>query len=337
MKSVQLFGPKDLRLVDIPKPRVSDTDVLIKVKAVGICGTDLHLYTGDLTPPPPFTPGHEFVGEVAAVGSKVTRFHVGQKVVAEHVIGCGTCIYCKDHKPNVCVSPIIIGVTIPGALAEYVAIPQELVYALPENMSLDEGVLVEPLSIAVYSLKQAAISRGQIVAVIGQGPIGLLLDIVAKSAGAKVYGFDILQNRLDYAKKHNLVTDVIDSSDIKAVEQFISESGAGGAHIAFEAVGMEPTMALAIKTTRSTGTIVVLGVFGKPVMLDMMQAVKRELTIKGSWTSINSFQDTIDLVASGKIPTSTFITHRYPFDQAKKAFEDSLNDRQDRIKTIIEF
>src|ERR1700733_2087243 len=147
MKAFQFFGENDLRLVDLPEPTVGDNDVLLKIKKVGICGTDLHIYTCGMPVQTPLVLGHEFVGDVAKIGKNVTKVKVGDRAVAEHVIGCGKCLYCEEGKRNLCKNPTVLGLQRAGALAEYLVVPESLVYHLPEELSYDEGVLVEPLSI----------------------------------------------------------------------------------------------------------------------------------------------------------------------------------------------
>lgn len=158
-----------------------------------------------MTVPLPVVLGHEFVSDVVKIGSEVTKVKVGDRVVAEHVIGCGTCFYCLQGKRNLCKTPTVIGLHRQGALAEYLAVPQELVYMLPEEFSYDKGVLVEPFSIAVYAVRNTQVRVGDTVAVVGQGPIGLLVYQVVKSAGATVFGFDSHKSRLQFAKNHKYI------------------------------------------------------------------------------------------------------------------------------------
>ena len=142
MKALQFFGKHDLRFVELPEPELHDNEVLMKIKKVGICGTDLHIYNGGMRVPTPLILGHEFVGSVEKIGVNVVNVKVGDRVVAEHVIGCGTCVYCLQGKRNLCITPTVIGLHRPGALAEYISIPSNLVYVLPTELSYDEGVLV---------------------------------------------------------------------------------------------------------------------------------------------------------------------------------------------------
>ncbi len=337
MKALQLVGTRKLRFVDLPEPTIKEDEVLLKVKKVGICGTDLHLYQGGMKVPLPLIMGHEFVGEVTKVGSLVTNVRVGDKATAEHVIGCGTCRYCVYGKKNLCLKPTVIGLHRPGALAEYMAIPAELVYPLPKDLTYDDGVLVEPLSIAVYGVRKAGVAVGDTVAVVGQGPIGLFLNQVAKAAGARVYGFDIIPARLDYALHHHIADGTVNTKLESIFESFERQSGERDADIVFEVVGQEATMRLALDLVRPEGKVVVLGVFEHDVKISMMSIVKREVQVMGSWTCLNVFEPTINLLSSKRITTEGLITHRYPFKHAMQAFTDAFSYGDNRIKTVIEF
>lgn len=337
MKAFQFFGKNDLQFVDLPEPEVGDNDVLLKIKKVGICGTDLHIYTGGMPVQTPLVLGHEFVGEVAKVGKDVTKVKIGDRAVAEHVMGCGKCIYCDEGKRNLCKNPTVIGLHKQGGLAEYLAVPENLIYRLPDELGYDEGVLVEPLSIAVYAVRKARVQVGDTVAVIGQGPIGLFVDEVAKSAGATVYGFDKHDNRLQFAQDHKYIHKGFNVTQVDYLNNFQTMLAADGADVVFEAVGSDQSAEMAFELARDAGKVLVLGVFEHNVQVNMMQIVKKELTVKGSWTSIFSFAPTIALLQSKEVAVDQFITNRYPFSETKKAFDEALTDKGSRIKTVIEF
>lgn len=334
MQAFQLFAKETFKFVDIPKPDIASDEVLLKIAKVGICGTDLHLYHSD--PKVPLIMGHEFVGTVDAVGHDVKNVAVGELATAEHVKWCGKCIYCQMGKRNLCLNHEIYGLTRPGALAEYLAVPAELVYPL-HNLDADAGVLVEPLSIAVYGVRRADVGIGNTVAVVGQGPIGLFVDQATKAAGARVYGFDIMPARLTYVQKNKLADAAYDSSQPDTLKKFQKSSGCDGADVVFEVVGRQETLDLALALVRPGGKLVVLGLFDQPIHLDMTHIVRNEITVLGSYTCMNSFLPTIQLLEHGAIHTKDFITHRYPFAQAEKAFQDASNYTENRIKTVIEF
>jgi len=336
MKALQYFGKTDLRFVDIPLPQIKEDEVLMKLKKVGICGTDLHIYNGGMTVPTPLIMGHEFVGDIVQVGSTVKHILVGDRAVAEHVIGCGTCTYCRQGKRNLCRTPTVIGLHRPGALAEYIALPAELVFKLPDELSYDEGVLVEPLSIAVYAVRKVDVQVGDTIAVVGQGPIGLFMDLVVKASGGAVIGFDIVDNRLTFAKKYGFIQQGYNTSHTDYLTQF-QQGTPGGADIVFEAVGSEKSMALALELAKPGGKVVVLGVFEHNVEINMMHIVRKELQVYGSWTCTFSFEETMQILKSQKIHTDELITHRYTFSNAIQAFADASTDKSGRIKSIIEF
>ncbi len=337
MKALELVGKQQLQFVEVDRPRASASEVLLRIKKVGICGTDLHLYHGGMDASLPLIMGHEFVGVVEQVGAGVQTVQIGQMVVAEHVIGCGHCEYCIGGRKNLCLTPTVLGLHRAGALAEYMVVPAELVYPLPKGLTYDQGVLVEPLSIALYGVRKAGAIIGRSVAVVGQGPIGLFVDQVAKAAGARVFGIDIMPSRLQFALEHGYVDGVINSAHEHAAQTYQKQSGESAADVVFEVVGQESTMRLAFDLVRPGGIIVVLGVFEHDVAVSMMTIVKREIQIIGSWTCLNTFEPAIQLLKNDEIDTDQLISHRYPFSQAVKAFQDASSYAEDRIKTVIEF
>lgn len=336
MKAFQLFGKQDLRLVELPEPEIGKNDVLLKIKKVGICGTDLHIYNGGMNVPMPLVMGHEFVGDVVKMGASVKNIKIGDRAVAEHVIGCGTCLYCKQGKRNICKTPTVIGLHTAGALAEYVKIPAELVYSLPDELTYDEGVLVEPLSIAVYSVRNAQVRVGDTVAVVGQGPIGLMVDQVAKTAGATIFGFDHHGDRLQFAKEHGYIFQGIDTTKENFLDVFKQMIASDGADVVFEAVGSDSSAELALELARATGKVTILGVFEHNIQINMMHIVKKELLVQGSWTCLFSFPQTILLLKSKAIDITNFITHRYAFADTVKSFQEASTDKTNKIKSIIE-
>ncbi len=333
MKAAQYLGPKTIKLTHLDKPKIKKDEILMKTKSVGICGTDLHIYRGGMKElPTPLVPGHEFSGVVEEVGSQVEGFKKGDRITAEHVIPCGECMFCEIGKPNLCDAVEVIGLHRPGALAEYVAIPAELVYQVPNQLDFEEAAMVEPLSIGMYVINETDNLLDKRVAVIGQGPIGMLLSQLLKVAGAYVAGFDVLKFRLDFVQKHKWVDEAVDSQDSYKIKKSLNNFDKS-----FEVVGREETAEMAIDITRRDGDIYLLGVFEKPAKLDLMQVVKKELNVFGSWTCAFSFNDSIDLLAKGKIDVKSLITHRYSIDEVEKAFRESNEYSQQRIKTVINF
>lgn len=336
MKKLIYTGPHTLKRIDAPIPKIKSNEVLLKVKSVGLCGTDLHIYGGGMNLPTPLTMGHEFSGLIAAVGVAVKNFKKGDRVVGEHVISCGKCYDCLLGKPNLCAQAKVIGLHLPGALAEYIAIPANLIYKIPSALSFEEAALIEPLSIAYYAVKKAGFILGKKVAVIGQGPIGLLLDQVLKQGGAEVIGIDILDWRLKFAQKKGWIDRAINSQKqnlIKTIKKIVPD----GADIVFEVVGQESTAEMALQIARHDGDVFILGVFESPSKINLMNLVKKELNVHGSWTCAFSFPPSIELAASGRVNLKSLITHRYPFIKAERAFQEAAAYKGQRVKTVINF
>lgn len=334
MKALIFHGPGQMTYEDVPQPRIGRKDVLMRVRAVGICGTDLHIYRGGLPVAPHSIIGHEFSGTVAAMGTDVHHVHVGDPIVAEHVVNCGTCPYCKTGKSNLCPYAQIIGVQRPGALAQYIGLPASMVYKLPDTISFEEGALIEPLSIALYAVREAGFLLDKRVAVVGQGPIGLLVDQVLTAAGALVTGIDIRPDTLAFAKQKGWIRHAIRTGK-GSVPNRVLKLTPDGYDIVFEAVGNEVTAQMSLDITRRNGSVYLLGVFGSPAQLNLMQLVKKELKVFGSWTCANAFQDTIELVSRKKIDLKSLITHRFPLRDAARAFSDAGSYKGRRLKTVI--
>ncbi|MEK9177648.1 MAG: alcohol dehydrogenase catalytic domain-containing protein, partial [Patescibacteria group bacterium] len=167
MKALLYTGHKTIEYADVPKPEIRDDEVLMKIKSVGICGTDLHIYGGNMHLPTPLIMGHEFSGIIESIGKTVRHLNIGARIVGEHVVPCRICHYCLIGKPNLCPNAKIIGLDRPGALAEYLAIPADLVYKIPLELDFDEAALIEPLTIALYAIREAGLLLDKNVAIIG--------------------------------------------------------------------------------------------------------------------------------------------------------------------------
>ncbi len=336
MKTIIYTGPRNLKYIDAPKPKIKAHEVLLKIKSVGICGTDLHIYKGGMNLPTPLTMGHEFSGIIAEVGNQVKNWKINDRVVGEHVVNCGKCYYCLSGKPNLCAHSKIIGLQLPGALAEYLAIPARLIYKLPASLSFEEGAIIEPLSIAYYAVKKAGFLLDKKVAVIGQGPVGLLVDQVLQRSGATVIGIDIAAWRLKLAKQKKWVNFTINNQK-QNLSKILNKIAPNGVDIAFEVVGQASTAELALEITRRSGQVFNLGVFETSSKINLMNIVKKELKVDGSWTCAFSFPPSIDLVVDKKIDLKSLITHRYKVRNGIRAFEDAAAYRDQRVKTVINF
>lgn len=334
MKALVFEGKEKLALRSLAKPVIQADEVLLRIKSVGLCGTDLHIYHGGMKVPQDAVLGHEFSGVIEELGKNVSHLRVGDPVVAEHVVTCGKCTYCSRGKPNLCVVAEVIGVHRPGALAEYLALPASLVYPIPRSMSFDEAALIEPLSIALYAVREESFPLGKKVAVIGQGPIGLLIDQVLRLAGAFVVGIDVRDTTLQFAKEKHWVDHTI-NPEKESLAEAVKKLTEGGFDTVYEVVGKEETAEMSLEIARKSANIFYLGVFESPAKLDLMQIVRKELKVRGSWTCAFSFPEAIDLVAQKKVDLQSLITHAYSIAEGSKAFADASGYAGNRIKTII--
>ncbi|KAF9691883.1 hypothetical protein EKO04_010012 [Ascochyta lentis] len=331
---------EDRPIPELPSPY----DVLVKPKWTGICGSDVHYWVegriGHFVVEKPMVLGHESAGIVEKVGDKVKTLKVGDRVAMEPGVPCRRCVRCKEGKYNLC-PDMAFAATPPydGTLARYYTLPEDYCYKLPENMSLEEGALIEPTAVAVHITRQASIKPGDSVVVFGAGPVGLLCCAVAKAYGAKkIVTVDINDERLNFALKY-AANASFKSARVSAEENaknLIKECELGpGADVIIDASGAEPCIQTAIHALRMGGTYV-QGGMGKPdINFPIMAMCTKELNVKGSFRyGSGDYQTAVDLVASERISVKELITGKVSFDEAEKAFADVKQGKG--IKILIE-
>lgn len=338
-------GEQSVGFEDRPIPKIEDPfSVLLQVNYTGICGSDIHYWQhgriAHYVVKDPMVLGHESAGTVVECGEKVTTLKKGDKVAMEPGIPCRRCIRCKEGTYNLC-PDMAFAATPPydGTLAKYYVLPEDLCYKLPENMSLEEGALMEPLAVAVHVTGQADIKIGESVVVFGAGPVGLLCCAVAKAFGAsKIISVDIVKPRLEFAKEY-AATGTYESQKISASEnaQRIKDEFdlPNGADVAIDASGVEPSIQAAINVLRTGGRYVQGGMGRDECVFPIMAACVKELTVKGSFRySTGDYATAVELVASGRIDVKKLISKTVKFDDALQAFEDIKNGQG--IKVLIE-
>ncbi|KAK4555954.1 hypothetical protein LTR86_007174 [Recurvomyces mirabilis] len=334
-----------VKFEDRPIPKLtSPYDVLVNVRWTGICGSDVHYWQhgaiGDFVVRAPMVLGHESSGTVTEVGDKVTSVKVGDRVAMEPGIPCRRCPRCKEGMYNLCVDMRFAATPpIDGTLAKYYVLPEDFAYKLPENMSFEEGALMEPLSVGVHINKQAGTKNGSTVVIFGAGPVGLLCGSVAKAYGAnKIVIVDINQERLDFAKKYAATHTIVSKkqSAAETAAQIIKECEiVEGADIVMDATGAEPCIQAGIHVLRAGGTYV-QGGMGKPdIMFPIGAAGAKELNIKGSFRyNAHDYETAIGLVTSGRVNVKELVSKKVKFTDAEEAFEDVAASRG--IKILIE-
>jgi (R,R)-butanediol dehydrogenase/meso-butanediol dehydrogenase/diacetyl reductase len=342
MKALRWYARKDLRYVDVPEPSPGPGQLKIKVSLAGICGTDLKEYSkGPVMIPPakvPLTMGHEFVGRVAAVGKGVKGFKVGDRVSGVGYYYCGACYCCKKGLYNICVNQGFTGLLTDGCLAEYFVIPAYACYKLPDAVSDEAGVLVEPMAVGLHAVRQGKVRAGDTVAILGDGAIGLCVLMAAKIAGAgAIYMVAKHKGRGELARKLG-ATDVIYLDGRTSLATSFQElSGGPGADVAFECVGNPETPQLTVDLTRRAGVTVLVGVFDKPGMVDFASLTFTERSMVGSSIYIDEGRTAIDLLAQKSIDPTPLITSRVPLrDAVKLGFEALLTDKEANVKVLLE-
>ncbi|HNU93244.1 MAG TPA: zinc-binding alcohol dehydrogenase family protein [Bacillota bacterium] len=337
MRGFMLEAPGRVRLCEIPQPQCGPGRVLVRPRAVGICGSDIHAYHG-LQPSMvyPSALGHEIAGEVAEIGEGVRKVKVGDHVVLDPAISCGTCRTCLAGKPNVCEHLKVLGVHVNGGFADYVAVNEEQVFVIPDSIPFWIAAFAEPLSIGAQANFRARTCARDFVLILGAGPIGLATLAVAKDRGARVAIVDSVPRRLEVAQQMgaDLTLDLM-KDDVR--EAVLGATSGAGADVSIDAVGSQPAIDQAIEAVKIGGRAVVLGLSPADVGARCLPILKKELDVYGSRMSNHQFEYVVDLMAEGRVDPSPAITHRIPFDQVAAAFELAESKNVDAIKIVVTF
>ena len=340
MKAVVKSKPeKGITVQDLPIPKIKNTDVLIKVKAAAICGSDLGIYNYTAAYSKmklPVVMGHEFAGEIETVGPEVKGYTSGDRVLSESVKACGRCEFCKRGHSNLCDDSTLFGIHTDGGFADYVAVPYTLLHRIPEGMSYEEAALVEPLSNAIHFVRdKTPFKFGDLVVVQGCGPIGLFSAQLFKLGGAEVLmsGLSVDRTRFEIAGKLGIETVNIEEVDL--VERVMELTDGRGADVAYVAVGAPPAIGQAVSLVKKQGHITVVGIFGQNVPVDFTRVVRREIAFVGAYDAkpVN-FPHSIKLISEGKVNVIDVLTHRFPLEEAEEAFQVALNKTGGKVEFI---
>mgnify|MGYP005828182159 CR=1 FL=1 len=338
MKAVQVTGPHQLSIVEREKPVIThEQDVLIKVKMVGICGSDIHIYHG--TNPLATLPrviGHEVTGVVEAVGDDVDTLSVGDKIVIEPIESCGQCYACRSGRGNVCSNLEVYGVHRDGGMQEYMVIPQKLVHKVKEELDYKESVLVEPFTIGAQANWRGDVRDGDTVFIMGAGPIGLCCLKVAKAKGATVIISDLNESRLAFAKEWG-ADHTIDASRVHVIEEVMELTKQEGANVVIDAVCIPQTFEQAIEVASAAGRVVVLGFDERPSHITQLPITKKEVTITGSRLQTNQFPVVIEMFNDRTIDTRGMVTQEFPLDRIQEAIRLIETSPEDVRKVVISF
>lgn len=335
MKALNLYGKQDIRFEDSKEPIIEkDDDVIIKVKAVGICGSDISRFHKLGPYVDGMTFGHEFSGEVTEVGTDVKDFRVGDRVAGCPAFYCGHCESCQKGELSRCEHLHVAGAYVPGAYAEFIKLPEENVIPIPDNVDYDTAAMVEPSAVVVHGFYRTSIHPGAKVAVMGCGNIGLLAVQWAKVFGAKkVYAIDIDPEKLETAKQVG-VDVLINSKEEPAHDQILAHTNGTGVDLAVESAGSPITSAQVLSLPKKGGEVVYMGIPYADIQIERFyfeKIVRNELTILGSWNAISSpfpgreWSTSVHYMSTGQIDVKPIITHRLNLAQGPETFKKIIN------------
>lgn len=325
MKQAKIIEPNRLVIEEGPTPKPSPGEVLIKVMASGICGTDLHIFRGSYLGLYPVVPGHEFAGLIVELGEGVSRFKPGDRVAVEPNLSCNNCVNCLNNRQNFCLNWQAIGIARPGAMAQFVTAPENAVFDLGD-VSFEAGSFVEPLSCVLHGLENAKIEMGANVAIIGAGPIGLLLLKAVRLAGAaKVTVADRAPSRVELARRCGADVCLTDTGQLQqnAYDAVVDASGS------------LQVLPGTLDWARHGGTLLWFGVppSGATINLEPFKVFRKELSIHSAFTSVRNSHQAVDLLRSGRIAVEDLVSHKLPLDELEPGIE--LIEKGDRVGKVL--
>ncbi|MBY0503714.1 MAG: galactitol-1-phosphate 5-dehydrogenase [Bryobacteraceae bacterium] len=342
MKALLLEQYMQLGYQDVPEPVISPTDVLIRVKACGICGSDVHGLDGSTGRRiPPIVMGHEAAGVIEAVGADVRGWQAGDRVTFDSTVSCGQCYFCARGEINLCDNRQVLGVSCGefrrhGAFAELVSVPARILYRLPETLGFAQAAMIEAVSIAVHAVNITPKSLGDTAVVVGSGMIGLLTIQAAKAAGfARVFAVDLDDNKLAAAKRLGAEETFNPKTvDVPAAIQALTNGR--GADVALEAVGAAAPIKTAIMSVKKGGTVTLIGNIAPTIELPLQAVVTRQIRLQGSCASSGEYPACIELLANGTINVDEMISARAPLAEGADWFKRLYAHEPNLMKVILE-
>jgi L-iditol 2-dehydrogenase len=326
VKALLLTGPGTLAIAEVPTPEIGDGDVLVRVRACGVCGSDVHGYDGSSGRRiPPLVMGHEASGVVERVGAGVRHFSPADRVTFDSTVSCGRCEYCRRGAVNLCDQRMVLGVSCAdyrrdGAFAEYVSVPARILYRLPEGMAFEHAAVIEALSVAVHAVKRRQPAPADTVVVVGCGMIGLLVVQVLRATGCeRIVAVDVDEGRREMAARFGAAQTLDGRGDVPAAVKAYTDGR--GADVAIEAVGRTETVIAAIRAVRKGGTVTLIGNLAARVELPLQEVVTREIALLGSCASSGEYPACIDLIASGRVDVAPLISIVAPLEEGAAWFE----------------
>jgi len=340
MKALMLTSYRNLEMADVPTPEPRADEVLIRVAACGICGSDVHGYDGSSGRRiPPLVMGHEAAGTIEIAGSAVNTFVPGDRVTFDSTVYCGECANCRRGDINLCDRRQVLGVSCgdyrrAGAFAEFVAVPARILHPLPDNLPFAEAAMLEAVAVAIHAVNLAEISSNTTALVIGAGTIGILTVQALRAAGCtRVFVTDVDANRLQMARQLG-ATEIL-LSDESLNNKILQVTDGEGVDVALEAVGRNETVALAIDAVRKGGVVVLVGNITSSVNLPLQKVVTRQIRLQGSCASAGEYPQAIRWMASGAIRVKPLITAIAPLEEGSRWFERLYAREPNLLKIVL--
>jgi L-iditol 2-dehydrogenase len=340
MKALLLSEYRQFQLADLPVPEVGAGELLVRVAACGICGSDVHGFDGSSGRRiPPIVMGHEAAGIVERVGPGVDQFDPGDRITFDSTIYCGECSNCRRGDVNLCDRRQVLGVSCgeyrrAGAFAEFVTVPARICYKLPDNLSFEEAALLEAVAVAVHAVTLAPIPLNGNALVIGAGTIGLLLQQALRAAGCKyVFVTDVDATRLSLSEKLGATKTLPSNSDLP--QQIADLTSGTGVDVAIEAVGNTKTIGLAIDSVKKGGTVVLVGNITPEITIHLQKVVSRQIRLQGSCASAGEYPRAIELVSSGQIQVKPLISAVAPLADGPRWFERLYSHEPNLMKVVL--
>jgi len=327
---------------DVPAPRTGDDDVLIKVEACAVCGSDVHGMTGSTGRRiPPIIMGHEAAGIIAACGKHVRDYAPGDRVTFDSTVYCNTCENCRAGRVNLCDDRRVLGVScgdyrMDGAFAEYVAVPQHILYPISDAITFIQAAMVEPLAVAYHGVTRAPVKEGGCVAVIGAGTIGMLAVQVLRSMGVgTIIAVDIAPQRRAFALRHG-ADYAVDSADADAVERILALTpGREGVDACYDAAGVDATLNLGLKAVKKGGHMVLIGNLAAKMDFPLQWVVTREVSLYGSCACAGEYPACLDLIAAGKLDIDALISKVAPMSEGNRWIHAVHEGREGLSKIVL--
>lgn len=341
MKALLLSEYNHLEIADLPQPEIADDELLVRVAACGICGSDVHGYDGSSGRRiPPIVMGHEAAGTVAAAGKNAAGYKPGDRVTFDSTVYCGRCEFCQRGEVNLCDNRQVIGVSCGdyrrhGAFAEYVVVPARIAYHLPEAFAFSEAAMLEAVSVALHAVRVSEVRQGDTALVIGAGMIGLLTLQAARAAGCgRVFIVDVDATRLELARKLG-ADETLRSSGAELLNEVLKLTAGRGVDVSYEAVGRNETVSTAIEATRKGGTVTLIGNIQPQVTIALQKVVSRQLRLQGSCASSGEYPQAIEMISDGRIQVKPLITAEASLEDGPRWFERLHSGEPNLMKIVL--